>query len=278
MGEVISMMMCSFFFVWLAMCCWNLAMWMFRKFREGLAQFRRFFIWLPGWAYVLAAVMGICDGLKVLPYGVRDVAAFLQEVKRENLQPVAEDKKPSPSSVAVDRTPSPELTVTKTAEPPPKKTVNVRAKPQEATTKPQPVRKARADSGNKGRNAAPAIDNKRQPAPAPNKPAPSEKEANARLPVSTDHRQENVVPDSNTSVRPTHVLEFHLSQHGNDPLHVTVHDDVNVGSLVAAMVHGEKITLQVLRPLSAPTGRRNIDKWLAVPVAEIRPMMAGTPP
>ncbi len=67
----------------------SLLMWAGRKLDEGQRQIKRGLDWIPGWVYiVVVAGLGVSDWLGVLPYGLRDVEAWINAPAANGAAPV----------------------------------------------------------------------------------------------------------------------------------------------------------------------------------------------
>jgi len=251
-----------------------IASWPIRKLREGVCQIARMFDRIPGAVYVIVLALGICDSLEWLPYGLRDAAAWLPERQRRVDTPADPNKaKPNiKNENIVQSTPPP----TSTPAPPPSKvriaptspvpTISpLPTKPQTASDKKRSVQRIVPSSAPTVRRPAPHVDvDSETPVPPPDS-APRQR-ASAASGFISDLRSSE-----------THVLEFHVPAHGNDPLHVTVHADVQAGAIVAATLHGRPILLQVRRPLTNSPGSGGVPRWLAVPIDQGGAMVVATP-
>jgi hypothetical protein len=66
--------------LWLLERFWQTVRWIAAKLFEGFVQIGRGLDWMPGWMYIMVlVVLVISDWFGVLPYGVRDAAAFLDD-------------------------------------------------------------------------------------------------------------------------------------------------------------------------------------------------------
>jgi hypothetical protein len=74
--------------------------WPIRKTMEGLKQIQSALDWTPGWVYlVLIAALGVADWFGALPFGTRDVRAWMNVPSANSSAPAG----PVPSDAMPDR-------------------------------------------------------------------------------------------------------------------------------------------------------------------------------
>lgn len=257
------------------------ASWPARKLWEGVRQIARFFDRIPGAVYVILLALGICDAFRWLPYGVRDIAAQLpKRTSSAETQPAPKPQPPladreravrllppsllTPPSTLNDLRSTAPIPTIRSSRPTPPATINEVQKPNQSV--PQQAQQVAPIS--------PLVEH----APArPVKPEVSRQKPLRSGPSRTEQPAD--ASEAHGQVRSTesHVLEFHVPQHGNDPLHITVNEPVQADAVVSTTWRGKPIELQVRRPLATSSPRTGASRWLAVLVDPKRTPVVASP-
>lgn len=250
------------------------ASWPIRKLWEGVCQIAWFFDRIPGAVCVMVLVLGVCDALQWLPYGMRDVAAQLPKRTRQTdaplsigvLLPSSDNERTVHSTSPSISKPQPLPSVPRS--PAPKTISSPPPKPQATSDE---VKKPNRLVSRDVRQIEPsgALD-KRSPS-RPIEPAVSRQEPAQSMPPRSQQPARAGEVSANARSTETHLLEFHVPEHGNDPLHVTVHGHVEAGDVVSTTWGGKPIWLKVRRPLTSTSHRVAAPRWLAVHIESIKP-------
>ncbi len=262
--------------LWVLKEAWEalIASWPIRKLWEGVYQIARALDRIPGAVYVIVLALGICDSFQWLPYGIRDIEDLLPDRQRR-VETSADSEQPSshfnkksdlPSAPQPTFTPAPPPSEVRLAAPAPVPEISpLPTTPRAASAKERDMQRVAPSSVPKVRQPAPHVDvENERPAPLP-----------AAAPRKPTSRASKLNSDARSSE--THVLEFHVPEHGNDPLHVTVHDSVQLGDVVATTLHGRAILLRIRRPLTDSPRDGSVPRWLAVPVDQGSATVVATP-
>lgn len=209
--------------------------WPARKLVEGLKQIKYGLDWIPGSVYILAILtLGIADWLGVFPYGMRDVAAFVRKAELSgNTQPATEDNKVAPKPARKNARPLPTSPASDAVELPSPKPVGVRATPAEAPANVRPIQQTASGPGESISKVTRANMHGRPLTATASEAANAEMEPAVLLSVSAFGGHATFALAADTETHSTHILEFHLPEHGNDALHTTIQGDINVGSVTS---------------------------------------------
>lgn len=71
-----------------------------------------------------------------------------------------------------------------------------------------------------------------------------------------------------------HVVEFHLPEHGNDPLRAAIRGEISAGTVVMVVVRGLPVRLRIVRPLAGRRSDASVKFWLAAIVPDQHPQVA----
>jgi hypothetical protein len=255
-----------FLFILRALVLTFIASWPVRKLWEGVCQIVRFFDRISGAVYITVLVLGVGDAVQWLPYGLRDIAAQMPKRTRHKDALVAVVPSPSSDSERAVHFAPPSVSML-----PPLPSVSRLPAPI-AITLPSPKSQATRDEVKNP--IRPVMQDDGQVAPSsalversprgPVEPKVSRQEPGQIMPPRSQQHEDAGEVRANVRSTETHVLEFHVHKHGNDPLHVTVQGRVEAGDVVSATWRGKPIRLQVRRPLTSTSHLVAAPRWLAV--------------
>ena len=255
------------------------ASWPVRKLWEGVCQIAWFFDRIPGAVYVIVLMLGVCDAFQWLHYGLRDIAAQLPKRMHQTDALVTAAPPPSPDSERAVPFAPPSISML-----PPLPGVPRLPAP---IAIPSPSPKSQATSDEVKKPNRPVSQDVRQVAPSsalvepspsrPVEPKVSRQEPSQSMPPRFQQPAGAREVRANVRSTETHVLEFHVPEHGNDPLHVIVHGHVEVGDVVSATWRSKPIRLQVRRPLMSTSHRVTAPRWLAVFIESTKTSVVYSP-